>query len=82
MRWLVTLLEGEEGSVVECEPLPSLHVERGEGLERSLAREELEAALRVFDPSHTEEPHQEVEAIHEERTEHRSLWQRHNRSVI
>lgn len=51
-------------------PLPSLHMERREGLERSLAGEELEATLRVLDPSHAEEPHQEVKAVHEKRTEH------------
>lgn len=58
----------------ECELLPSLYVERGEGLESGLARKQLEAALRVLDASHTEEPHEEVKAIHEECTEHRSLW--------
>lgn len=64
--------------MVKCEFLPSLYVERREGLERSLTCEELEAALCVLDPSHTKEPHQEVKAIHEECTKHRSLWQRHD----
>lgn len=45
----------------------------GEGLECSFTCEELEATLRVPNPLHTEEPHQEVEAIHEEGTKHRSL---------
>lgn len=58
----------------ECELLPSLYVERGEGLESGLARKKLKAALRVLDASHTEEPHEEVKAIHEKCTEHRSLW--------
>lgn len=62
--------------------LPSLHVERGEGLECSLPGEELEAALRVLDPSHAEEPHQEVEAVHEEGAEHRSLWWRNNSDLF
>jgi len=63
---------------VESESSPSLDVERREGLERSLAREELEAALRVLDPPHAERPHQEVEAVHEECAEHRSLDRRQN----
>lgn len=52
-----------------CWTLPSLHVEGGEGFERSLAGEELEATLRVLDPSHAEEPHQGVKAVHKKRTE-------------
>lgn len=54
---------------------PSLHVERREGFERGLAGEELEAALSVLDPPHAEEPHQGVKAVHEKRTEDRSLRQ-------
>lgn len=68
--------------MVECESLPSLYVERGEGLERSLACEKLEATLRVLDASHAEEPHQEVKAIHEERTKHGSLRQRYNSGYL
>lgn len=62
----------------EYELLPSLYVERGEGLESGLACKKLEAALRVLDASHTEEPHEEVKAIHEKCTEHRSLWRHHS----
>lgn len=59
--------------VVEYTSLPSLYMKRGEGLERSLTCEKFEAALSVLDPSHTKEPHQEVEAIHKEGTKQRSL---------
>lgn len=57
-------------------------MERRERPERSLTCEKLEAALCVLDPSHTEEPHQEVEAIHKECTKHGSLWQRHEGSYL
>ena len=53
--------------------LPALHVEQGEGFERGLPREELEATLRVLDSPHTEEPDQEVEAVHQEGTKHGPL---------
>ena len=53
--------------------LPALHVEQGEGFEGGLSREELEATLRVFDSSDTEEPDQEVEAVHQEGTKHGPL---------
>lgn len=69
-------------TMVECELLPSLHVERREGLEGSLTCEKLEAALCVLDPSHTKEPHQEVEAIHEDCAKHRSLWQTHHSCFV
>lgn len=68
--------------MVQCESLPSLYVERREGLERSLTCEKFEAALCVLDPSHAQEPHQEVKAIHKECTKHRSLWQRHNSGYL
>lgn len=48
-------------------------MEGGEGPERGLPGEELEAALGVLDPPHTEEPHQEVEAVHQEGAEHGAL---------
>lgn len=52
--------------VVVCELLPSLYMKRREGLEGSLTCEELEATLCILDPLHTEEPDQEVEAVHKE----------------
>lgn len=69
-------------SAVECELLPSLYMKRREGLECSLTSEKLEATLCVLDPSHAKEPHQEVKAIHEECTKHRSLWQRHHSGYL
>lgn len=64
-----------------CDSIPSLYVERGEGLECSLACEKLEATLRVLDPSHTKEPDEEVEAVHEKRAKHRPLW-KHNSGYL
>ncbi len=82
----ISLSEVSKSSGVSCQcrkkSLPSLHVERREGPERGLTCEKLEAALRVLDPSHAEEPHQEVKAVHEERAKHRSLWQRHNSGYL
>lgn len=59
--------------VVVSELLPSLYMKRREGLEGSLTCEKLEATLCVLDPPHTEEPDQEVEAVHKESTYNRSL---------
>lgn len=66
---------------MEADSLPSLYMERGEGLECSLTCEKLEATLSVLDPLHAKEPHQEVEAIHKERPKQRPL-QRHQSVVI
>lgn len=47
-----------------------------QALEEYLSRascHELEAALRVFDATHCEEPHKRVEAVHEHRAEHGPL---------
>lgn len=43
------------------------------GLECSFSSEKLEATLCVPDASHTEEPHQEVKAVHQECSKHRAL---------
>ena len=67
-----------DSSTVEHDTLPSLYMQGREGLECSLPGEELEAALCVVDASHTEEPHQEVKAVHEECTKRWSLWQTPN----
>lgn len=48
-------------------------MQAGEGFQGSFTGEELKTTLCVFNPSHTEEPHQEVESIHQERSEHRPL---------
>lgn len=47
----------------------------GESFQGSLTSEELKATLCVFNPPHTKEPHQEVESIHQKRSEHRPLSQ-------
>ena len=44
-----------------------------EGLDGSASREQLEATLRVPDAFDAEEPDEKVEAVHQERPEHRSL---------
>ncbi len=54
---------------------PAFHVQAGEGFQGSFTGEELKTTLCVFNPSHTEEPHQEVESIHQERSEQRPLSQ-------
>lgn len=53
--------------------LPALHMQTAERPQCCFTSEELEAALRVLDPFDTEEPDQEVEAVHQECPEHRAL---------
>lgn len=53
--------------------LPALHMQTAERPQCCFTSKELEAALRVLDPFDAEEPHQEVEAVHQECPEHRAL---------
>lgn len=56
--------------------VPALHVKTAERLQGCLSGEELEAALRILDPPHTEEPNQEVEPIHQDWAEKGPLRER------
>lgn len=51
-------------------------MQTAEGLQGRLTSEELETALRVLDPLHTQEPHQEVEPVHQDGSEQGPLSQR------
>lgn len=55
--------------------LPAFHMQTAECPQCCFTSEELKAALRVLDLFDAEEPHQEVEAIHQESPEHRALMQ-------
>lgn len=50
-------------------------MQAGESFQGSLTSEELKSTLCVFNPPHTKEPHQEVESIHQKRSEHWPLSQ-------
>lgn len=51
---------------------PSLHMHNAEYTPRSRSRHQFEPALRVFDRLDSEEPHEQVEAVHEDRSEQTS----------
>ena len=52
---------------------PAVDVQVAEDDARSVASEEFEAALRVLDGAHAQDAHEQVEALHEEGSEDRSL---------
>lgn len=46
--------------------LPAFHMQTAECPQRCFTSKELKATLRVLDPFDAKEPHQEVEAVHQE----------------
>lgn len=50
------------------EYLPSLYMHIRKQDYGSIPGEEFEATLGVLDPTYTQEPHKEVEALHQDRT--------------